>query len=163
MSKVHAILSDLHRLLSAYERENFIQASRYPGHSRSLRDALTALASEAPTGANSASPSQRRGPSESPGIPNLGFQVLANKSDLVESILKSSYGESVSTLLGFASNRGLKLDIRPKESKERIARRISQSLMALPESKRNQILADLLGEVSSQTQGWINVIKGNKR
>ena len=163
MSKVHAILSDLHRLLSAYEREDFVRASRYPGLSRPLKDAITALASEAPTGAHVPSLSRRKGTNESSGIPNLGSEISGNISVLAESILKSSYGESVGSLLGFASNRGLKLDVRPKESKERIARRISHTLMALPESKRNQILADLLGGVSSQTQGWINVIKGNKR
>lgn len=161
MSNVHAILSDLHRLLSAYEREDFVRASRYPGLSRSLKDALTALASEA-SGALAASPTQRRGARESPETSNLNSNISENKSALTNSILKSSYGASVGSLRSFISNRGLKLDIRPKESKERIARRLSHLLTTLPESKRNQIFADLLGEVSSQTQGWINVIKGNK-
>jgi hypothetical protein len=81
---------------------------------------------------------------------------------LADSILGSIYGTSVGSLRSFASNRGLKLDIRPKESKERFARRLSNLLTTLPESRKNQILADLLGEVSSQTQGWINVIKGKR-
>jgi len=161
MSKVHAILSDLHRLLSAYEREDFVRASRYPGLSRPLKDALTALASEAP-GAPASSPTPRRGGGESRETSKMNSNISENISALGDSILKSSYGASVGSLRSFISSRGLKLDIRPKESKERIARRLSHLLTTLPESRRNQIFADLLGEVSSQTQGWINVIKGNK-
>jgi hypothetical protein len=161
MSKVHAILSDLHRLLSAYERDDLVRASRYPGLSRPLKDALTALASEAPA-APASPPIQRRKSGESRETSTLNSDIWKKQLALADSILKSSYGTSVGSLRSFISNRGLKLDIRPKESKERIARRLSHLLTTLPESKRNQIFADLLGEVSSQTQGWINVIKGNK-
>lgn len=169
MKNVHAILSDLHRLLSAYEREDFVRASKYPGLGPSLRSALRALASEVPAEAKSPktsriSPEQvRKTATEQSEASNLNSNVSGDRPALVDAILNSSYGSSVNSLRSFASNRGLKLDARPKESKERLAKRLGVALAALPESKRNQLVADLLGGVSNQTQGWIDVIKGSKK
>jgi hypothetical protein len=81
---------------------------------------------------------------------------------LAASILSSEYGKSINSLRTFATKQGLKLQFRAKESKDRLARRVAGALLDLPDTKRNQALAGLPGKVSTQTQGWIDVIKGSK-
>lgn len=163
MSNPHAILSDIHRLLSSYDREEFLRASKYPGLGTAIKGALLALASEAPTGGLASRDAVDKKPSEK--RLTQSDQKPASQDErlpLAASILKSESGETIGSLRAFATNQGLKLQYRPKESKDRLARRIAGALIDLPETKRNQALASLLGKVSTQTQGWIDVIKGSK-
>lgn len=163
MSNPHAILSDIHRLLSSYDREEFLRASRYPGLGKPIKNALLALASESPAGTLSSRNTVETKLSEkrlSQSDPKLASHD--ERLALTASILKSEAGESINSLRAFATKQGIKLQFRPKESKDRLARRVAGALIDLPETKRNQALAGLLGKVSTQTQGWIDVIKGSK-
>jgi hypothetical protein len=84
------------------------------------------------------------------------------KDALVDLILRSEHGESFASLVRFAGLYGIELQGRPKDGRERVAKRLAGIIMNLPDSERVQISSDLLGKVSDQTQGWIDVIKGNK-
>ncbi|MGO8756806.1 MAG: hypothetical protein ACLQG3_01655 [Terracidiphilus sp.] len=67
------------------------------------------------------------------------------------------------TIRTFANRHGLKIEPRPKEGRERVAKRLALQIAALPDAKLSQIITDLSGGVSRQTQGWIDVIKGSRR
>jgi hypothetical protein len=164
MSKLHAILSDLHRLLSTYEREDFLDASGYPGLGQPLKEALFHLASEARGDSKRSFPVRRdRASRRELGNAKADAPSQSSKAPLADLILSSEYGGGIASLISFAAGHGLKLEARPKESRERLAKRLAALVAMLPDSKRNLVSADLLGRVSSQTQGWINVIKGTKR
>ena len=45
-SRIHAILSELHRLLGEYRAPDFVSASEYKGTPPNLKDALRSLARE---------------------------------------------------------------------------------------------------------------------
>jgi hypothetical protein len=163
MSKTHAILSDIHRLLSTYDRDDFRRASKYPGLLDHIKEALTALAAETPQKSRSA---RRLESSLNASMPAASTKPASasekERLALANSILRSDMGASISSLRGFATSKGFKLEFRPKESKDRLARRMAGALMTMPEARRSQVLAELLGKVSAQTQGWINVIKGSR-
>lgn len=164
MSKLHAILSDLHRLLSTYQSEDFLDASRYPGLPSSLKDALVSLATEAriengqSTTRKETSTTRRNtvGAKTTTPINNNGIAVA-------ELILRSEYGTSIASMVNFARSYGLKLETRAKESRERTARRLAGLIQDLPDTRRRQVSTALMERTDSQTQGWINVIKGSKR
>ncbi len=159
-SSTHAILSELHRLLSSYDRDDFLRASDYTGLGSPLRQALLALASEPSTHVEQ---TRTKASKHAPISTELKLPSQKERQTLADSILKSEFGASIASLRKFATEHGLKLEPRIKESKERVARRLAGALEILPEARRNQILSELFGTVSKQTQGWINVIKGTKR
>jgi len=168
MSKPHAILSDLHRLLSTYQSDDILAASRYPGLPSSLKDALVSLAREARLaderyvdheGIRQEIGPIRRRPAGSRSTTPIEGSVPAT----AELILRSEYGASNASMLDFARKYGLKLDTRSKESRERVAKRLASLIQDLPEMKRNQASTSLVERTDSQTEGWINVIRRSKR
>jgi hypothetical protein len=84
------------------------------------------------------------------------------KDALVDLILRSEHGDSFASLVRFAGHYGLDLQGRPKDGRERVAKRLASIIMSLPDSERIQASSALLGKVSNQTQGWIDVIKRNR-
>jgi len=164
MSNLHAILSDLHRLLSTYRSEDFLEASKYPGLGRPLKDTLLSLASEAREEAKqSANQKKRTVVDQKSGDLGNTTALDSDKASLAELILRSHYGAAVSSMVSFANSYGLKLQTRPKESRERVAKRLATLMTNLPDGKKGQAAAELIAKASSQTQGWINVIKSSKR
>jgi hypothetical protein len=152
---VHALLAELHKLLSTYRAVDFLDASNYAGTPRHLREALRALAQEAPRGVNGtqnekARPERKKGGNGRRESPNL-----------LALIRRSPYFKSTSSMIKFAEGIGLKLPVRAKESRDRVARRLISLIDELPDAKKDQVVDDLLGRKNNQTQGWIEVISRN--
>jgi hypothetical protein len=74
-------------------------------------------------------------------------------------IRHSAYFDNIRTLNYFARKTGIKQQSRPKESKDKFARRLARAILLLPQSKREQAIADLGTVTKSQTEGWIDVIR----
>jgi hypothetical protein len=164
MPKLHAILSDLHRLLSTYQSEDFLEASRYTGLPSSLKDALISLATEARLENEQSTVSEKKSTTRHNTVSaKPTAQIDSNGTALAELILRSEYGASNASIVNFARSYGLKLETRAKESRERAARRLAGLIQGLPDTKRKQVSTALIERTDSQTQGWINVIKGSKR
>jgi hypothetical protein len=161
-SNVHAILSDVHRLLSQYAPDDFVAASRYSGVSDTIRSVLLALASE--TGASRQQsvdelrrredlkrhPDDKRRPS---------LRQQATRGRILDAILTSPRFANPRAILDYASMRGLKIQAKPKDGKERLARRLVAAIESAPEQVRSDALVGLEREKGNQTQGWIDVIK----
>lgn len=159
-SSVHAILGELHRLLATYSAADFLEASRYVGSSAVLRLALRTLAREAEPGT---SESSRQRPRLGAAAGKSRRRVLAavgQREQLLNVIRHSAFFGSTRSLLAYVKNLGLRLPSSPKESRERLARKLVRLIEELPEPKRSDVISDLLRGRNSQTQGWIDVIKG---
>lgn len=165
-SNVHAILSDVHRLLSQYAPDDFVAASRYPGVSNTLRSVLLDLASEG-------GPSRQQSPRElrrrqapqqnadSKRRPSV--RQPPTKEGIVDAILKSPRFANSRAILEYASAHGLNVRAKAKDGKERLARRLAAAIESASEPQRSEFLAALDWEKGSQTQGWIDVIKSPRR
>lgn len=157
----HAILSELHRLLSTYSLRDFEETKKYPGLSRPMRDILEALCREAaPKGRINEQP--RETPSSSVGSirPSvIGALTSSDPEQLLTAIRRSAYYDNIRALAMFARMAGLKVQPRAKESKDKLARRLARAIVTLPSSVRDQVISKLAAGTKSQTEGWIEVIR----
>jgi hypothetical protein len=154
-SKVHAILGDLHKLLSLYRSEDFVDAGRYTGIPRPLKDVLFALAREAESAKRS---DASRTPSEARSGPSVKTSA-GTSGQLFDLLRQSRYFESNNSMLGYARAIGLRLQANPKDSRERVAKRLAALVEKMPPPARDKAIADLRAGQSNQTQGWVDVIK----
>jgi len=152
----------VHRLLGDYIAAEFIEASEYKGTTPHLREALRALAREADR-PRSNTPKQSL--DTRPSQPNsVADGASRNDQDqhigqITDSIRRSQRFGSNRSMLQFANEVGLRVVARPKESRERLAKRVAEAISLVPEPRRSQMLAQLTGNGDRQTQGWIDVIK----
>ena len=162
---VHAILSELHKLLSNYSAEDFIRARDYRGTSVNLRDALTALASEArhDFGKSTVRPTPiAQSPQSAQKSPKTSTPGLTAISEIANALRNSDRFTTTSSILEYARSVGLNFQVHPKESRERLSRRLAEAISLAKEPKRSQIFSDFGIEVDNQTQGWIDVIKSRR-
>lgn len=156
--RVHAILSDVYRLLSSYTASELDQASNYQGIGSNIRRALHALSCEA----SAEHPKQQRElerPLASRGTSRTAKDSL---SELATAIRQAKRFSTTHSIIQFANEAGLSLEARPKESRERLARRVAEAILSLREPKRSQVIGRISGEGDSQTQGWIDAIKTSR-
>ena len=163
--QIHGILSDLHKLLASYRAPDFVAASEHPGVSPRLREALQALAREADS-------EQRTDPTRSPNRervlrPRNSHAELghpkAGGGNVLEAVRQSPHYESSRGLVMYARSMGLRLEANPKDSRERLARRLAALIEKMPAEKKDEAVANLLLGRSTQTQGWIDVIKSSNQ
>jgi len=163
-SNVHAILSDVHRLLSQYAPDDFVAASRYCGVSDTIRSVLLALASETgPSRQQSVNELRRRKDQEyldDKRRPPL--RQSPTRDRILEAILKSPRFANSRAILAYASMHGLNIHAKPKDGKVRLARRLAAAIESASEQVRADMLVKLEGEKGNQTQGWIDVIKSGR-
>jgi len=161
-SNVHAILSEVYRLLGEYTAADFAEASKYKGMTPPLRDALRALTREATTDSKGTSGEPTDSANSKPNRVVAGTS-LSDRPDPMLEIVKmfrqSKRFGSTQSILQFAKDVGLSVQARPKESRERLARRVAEAILLTQEPRRSHIVAQLAGDSDSQTQGWIDVIK----
>lgn len=156
----HAILADLHKLLSSYSTGDFLDASNYGGLPRAMREALRALAHEAESTTTNGSQRKNRTPVAPSSARRQKVQPAPNF--IVELIRRSPYFSSAATMVAYAKSVGLKLNLRPKESRERLAKRLAALISELPKAERDRAITELSGK-PNQTQGWIDVIKSRSQ
>jgi predicted protein tyrosine phosphatase len=165
-SNVHAILSDVHRLLSQYAPDDFLAASRYSGVSDSIASALLALAREAGSPSHRSVNELRRRREDLHQNLDMkrrqSVQQPVTRDRILEAILKFPRFTNSRTIIEYAVAHGLSISIKPKDGKERLARRLAVAIESAPEAKRAIMLDGIGLERGSQTQGWIDVIKGSR-
>lgn len=155
-SKIHAVLSEMYRLLSDYSATDFISASEYKGTPPNLRDALRALARECDH--RPQRESQERTSRRPAGRKRAMDRQETNGRAILGAILHSERFKTARSITDFAEELGLSVAARPKDGRDRLARRLAQAISAQPEPTRSEIVAGL-SRGADQTQGWIDVIK----
>lgn len=163
-SNVHATLSDVHRLLSTHTPADFARASEYQGLSPHLRDALRALSLEAGKASGprkSPEPRRKKIDAALPQVePENSQSALTEKPSLVSLLQQQPRFASTHSILQFAKELGLEIEPRHKESRERLAGRLADAILQQSPQRQGQIVRRLTGGAESQTQGWIDAIKG---
>jgi hypothetical protein len=165
-SKVHATLSDVHRLLSTHTSEDFARASEYQGLTPHLREALQSLSREAgktPSVRESREPFDNRPRTLArKGDRQNTPSGLAQKPTLVSMLLQQPRFASTQSILQFAKELGLAIESRHKEGRERLASRVADAILQQSVQRQSQIVGHLMGAAESQTEGWLNVIRGSR-
>jgi len=151
--KVHGILGDIHRMLATYGKSDFLHASHYPGMPRSIRIALRALSHEADSSLTETGQRKSSSARKQRGLPRTERQRI------LELLRRSVHFETTRALTIFARDVGIKINVNPKDGREKLASRIAGSIEKLPDNTRNRILDGLASPRDTQTQGWIDVIK----
>jgi hypothetical protein len=125
-----------------------------------MREALRALSHEAePTEANG-SKRKVNATTTSSRKNRQGSQTAPIY--LLEMIEHSPHFKSPATIITYAKSIGVKLNPRPKEGRERLARRLAALISKLPKAEKEKIISSLSGE-NNQTQGWIDVIQSRNK
>jgi hypothetical protein len=156
--KIHAILSEVYRLVGNYTAAEFAEASRYSNMAQPVRDALRALSREAAMDAPSGRGEHPQPPPDGPTRTRPSGNATSIH-ELANAIRQATRFSSTQAILQFAKEAGLNVPPRPKESRDRLARRVAEAIFLTREPRHSQIISRLTGEGDSQTQGWINVIK----
>ena len=159
-SNTHAILADLHKLLSSYSTDDFLNASNYGNLPPAMRDALRALSQEAePTAMNG---SNRKANATTGSLSKDRREPQQVPMYLLDMIQRSPHFKNPATIITYAKSIGVKLNPKPKEGRERLARRLAVSISKLPKAEKEKVISSLSGE-NNQTQGWIDVIKSRNK
>ncbi len=165
-SNVHATLSDVHRLLSTHTPEDFARASEYHGLTPHLQEALRALSREASKASvikeSRRSSSNKLGDRARTKERQDTTSARTERSSLVSMLQQQPRFASTQSILRFAKELGLGIEPRHKESRERLAGRVADAILQQTAQRQSQIVGKLIGGGDSQTQGWINVIKGSR-
>jgi len=164
---LHDIFSELHHLLSIASTDDLMAASKYHGASKHMRRALEALAQE------SLSTSHRE-PARI-GETNNVKQGSLNSNDqnprrervwnldaILKAIVASPRFSSKAGIKDFARTNNLRLEIRARDSRVDAARKLSRSILEIPIDRRSEILTLIAEKPDTQTQGWVDVIKGSR-
>jgi hypothetical protein len=164
-TRIHGILGDLHKLLSVYSASDFLEASHYVALSQRMKEVLRALAQEAGSGGHVAPPQASNGSTATQGrVRSLRPDSLSNvRGDVLAAVRQSPYSQSNRAMVTFARSLGLKLQANPKDSRDRVARRLASLLERMPQDKKDEAITGLLSGRSTQTQGWIDVIKSTNQ
>jgi hypothetical protein len=163
------IISEIYRLLSMYDEDDFLEASRMGNiplnfkmilellakeHRKSMSDSISEIHSHADI--NTHSEYNNKLFKENLDAANQQFaQYLeirfSNEKDF----------PSKETLLRFARNFGINIEYSSKDSRYRILPRLINEIIKAPKSKKMKIL-DILSEgQDNQTQGWFNIIRNS--
>lgn len=155
----HEILSKVHHLLSIATKEELLHAAFLPNTSTNLRGALTLLAAER------ASTSKREVTKSSVSSPpqDLAGRQKHNstpKLDTLSRELAKSFEKlSKNEIQQACRSVGVHLPMSAKDARERIVRRVANSLSKMPTDQRNSILSALRTKADTQTEGWVGVIR----
>lgn len=163
-TRVHGILGELHRLLSVYSATDFLDASHYSGISRRMRDVLRALSQEAASEGHAALRQAPNGSAAQRQVRSLRLGPQGEATgDVLTAVRQSPHSQSNRAMVMFARSLGLKLQANPKDSRDRVARRLASLLERMPADKKDEAISGLLSGRSTQTQGWIDVIKSSNQ
>ena len=167
---VHQILSEIHHILGIASQADLAAASRVPGISSHMRDALCALAKELKEtsrvlgSSRSESPMKRRGAGGAPPKSDLrdsvSLRALSQDEGQLQSLLSRTPGlDRKDDLMAFVARYHLNPRIRTKDSRRDAVRKIATAIAHSPEKLRRHIVRGLVERADDQTTGWFNVIK----
>jgi hypothetical protein len=163
--RAHSLLSDLHLLLAKFDSADFIDAA---GFSPELAGALTILSNK--TGANSPIAAQvessaplARKLAKRQVLPKLQKKLEISDADsILNLLLATPYAQTANSVIDLANRYGLSIAASQKDGKVRLLRRVAVAILGKPKDFRQRLLNEVLGDSSTQTQGWIGVLKGNR-
>ena len=160
-AKTHAILSELHRMLSTYTPADLMEASSSQAVTRGMRNALRALANDGDS-VRSSAPHSRTGSVRSSRTSSVSTPQTSEQNGslgVLGLVQRSPSLDSPKKMADFGRAFGLRIPYTPKDSRDRVGRRLASAIEKLPETRKNEVLKGLRHSISDQTAGWIDVIR----
>ena len=142
-------------------------ASKKRGLSKNIREAISLLADEARS-MEVGSVSKKR---TKPVKPKRSAETLSLSPDLPESIyqrnlyeflMSSKHLQMRRNLIEFTARLGFPLDFNKKDNRQRVARRIVSFAIEDADFREAIYKAFTNNSSSSQTEGWLKLIRGEK-
>jgi len=168
--KLHAILGQLHSLLSIAQPEDFERASRLRSVSPFMREALRALARERTC--ETRKDGQDRGlfgetelvrkVKPRPGLHAGVRDANGKEHQLLALILNSQRLLRKADVENFARAMGLVINVRRKDAWRRAIRKLATAIAMAPDEVGKRSMDALLASRDAQTQGWVNVIRKSR-
>ncbi|MCW8965538.1 MAG: hypothetical protein OQK82_02460 [Candidatus Pacearchaeota archaeon] len=168
MSKsTYQILAVLFDLLGKYDATSLMQASEKRGLSKNMRRAILSLADEALLMEEGTHAISRPKSSKAEKVvkrsvggaylpPDLPKDIYEKK--LYDFLMNSSHLRTRSALIEFVTRLGFLLDFNKKDNRDRVAKQIVSFAMGHEDFRI--ALHNALANESSQTEGWLKLIRG---
>jgi hypothetical protein len=168
--KLHAILGQLHNLLSIAQPDDLERASRLRNISPFMREALRALAKERNRESRKdgrADELSRRTETQGAATPKAGpggrFPEAGRTEDQVQAlILDSPRFSKKADVVNFAGAMGLTVGFTRKDSWRRAVRKLAIAIAMAPDDVRKKSMEAILASRDDQTEGWVNVIRKSR-
>lgn len=157
--KAHSLLSDIHALLGSYDAQDFISAARF---SPELQDALELLAKKTGNFEKPRASTPRPSPVTVKAKARSGRRESKYSTpDEIGALLeRADHLESPQSIISLAKRLGVNVAMNPKDGRARLLRRLANAIVTLGKDRRSEVVAELMKNMSSQTLGWIGVLKG---
>lgn len=168
--KAHSLLSELHKLLAGYESSDFKEAASF---SPQLREGLIFLSTRVgiknlePIALHSSSSEEAteqpdsKEPSSSK-IPRYSARKMHTAQDVSNFLSRSGQVESAGQIVALARRLNLPLKSNEKDGKARLLSRLSGLISNLPRERKESVAREVSQMSTSQTQGWVDVLKGSR-
>lgn len=170
---LHAILSELHHILSIGSPDELRAAGRLASVSENMKTALEALAKEraenVQTGAAKSSRPVTKTDTETattvdPQQREPALNLFNNDEErrIYRLLMASPKFSDKAAIRSLIDEAGIAVQIRSKDGRDRTARKVARAIHNAPDSRKARALATLMDRQDKQTQGWINVIRGSR-
>lgn len=169
-SKIHALLSQIHDILSSHDPQDFLQASRSPGISSHIKNALLSLERERKHDGEDRcddvdSGEIVRNTQDFPANSEVAHSTKANPSNfdcIVDLIMGCPRLRTKKDLRKFSKSLGVTIPIRDKDERVRVARKLAKVIAAGHPDFQKMAVRLLERAHDPQTQGWVDVIRNTK-
>lgn len=158
--KAHSLLSDLYRILATYQTADFTEASRLSPEMAHIVDAIkshTEIRNRSLTSNKNENRLRSSFAIQSTSTPS---QKINSATEILLALKRSAFYATVKDLELLAQKYGIKLKPKPKEGRDRYARRLAQTFVNLPMEVREAVLNEVAENATSQTAGWVNLLRG---
>lgn len=142
------VVAELYRFLATFDAKAIAAATKLPNISDNLRDALMALHAE------SNAPRQRKNVRS----PQSDTTEQPQATDPVQILTDKTKFPGKSELEELAGLLGVKLDAGPKDSRERVARKLAKTIVQ-DERKLKEFSKLVPAASETQTSGYVDIIR----
>jgi hypothetical protein len=169
-TKLHAILGQLHSLLSSADAEDFTRASTARHMSPFLRAALRSLAKERRHGRDGkrllrdirSARTQESGSRVADLTKDRPLKGNGKESQFLALLKGCSHLSDKEALRRFVESIQLGVKVSAKDGLPRAMSKVARAIAVAPEETRQKTMDALAAGPDSQTQGWVNVIRKSR-
>jgi hypothetical protein len=162
-TKFHSLLADLHDLLSTYTAKEFREAAaRSQDYGEILLGLANAMSKIGDSAINQNVPPKVE--LEASSVPaTIGNSTTLKTVEEFENLLRrSGRAETTSDLQAISRAFQLNVSMSSKDGKARNLTKLAKGIAHSPSRVRTNIIKELSRGSTSETQGWLDVIRGGR-
>jgi len=162
-TKFHSLLADLHRLLGTYTAKEFREAAaRSHDYGSILLDMANAMSRTSDSAINQNAPSKVDQETLSAPATSGISSTLKTVEEFENLLRRSGRAESTADLQAISNAFQLGVSMSSKDGKARNLTRLAKAISHSPSRARNTVIKELSRGSTSETQGWLDVIRGGR-